>query len=73
MKNEWQKAVGNSPSTPGNYLVVWTYFGGTEIRMSNLQEDGEWFIEEYGFYGNGKFGEHEKVSHWMELPELPEN
>ena len=63
----WIPVTERLPEKEGYVLASWKYINEDELYCDRLKYDGECFPwEKFGF--NGKH----KVTHWMPLPEPPE-
>lgn len=60
---EWISVDDRMPTVCGDYLVT----DGDAQMVASMNLSGV-----FDFFENSKFWEHENVTHWMPLPELPQ-
>ena len=64
---KWIPVTERVPDEPGYVLAMWKYINEDKLYCDRLNYDGELFPWE-----NFCFKEKHKVTHWMPLPEPPE-
>ena len=79
---EWISVKDRLPEKNGEYLIVYRYFGYRSIKVCSFSTDlhrvDDYIFKEHrpGWYvcdSEVMYYERTGVSHWAELPEMPED